>query len=608
MESGGKPRVGASGRFPEAGGLPEGSPQGSPEGSPEAVPGTTLAGQPEGHPADRPADRPEHPVAGSGRTRLVPDETLAARRAARRVRRATRAEAAGAARDGMAQDGVVREGAPEVRPEAQPEAQPEVQPGVQSEAQPGTRPGTRHTAGPAAAPARETAPERAPGTPSGQGPGRKPNYAAMRAARKVERAAEREREREAARAAALDPEAEDFAPRPGLGAKRRRADPELAPGEIERTVANQPEVRPARPETRHLVLASSFLALVLLPFLVVATYLYTRAADQFHSEVAFSIRSEDAGAASGILGALTSIGSVSASDTDILFEYIRSQKIVEEIDPELGLRAIYNKAPSDFWFSLGADPTIEALHGQWDRMVEVNLGSAGIIEVTARAFDPADARRIAEAILAHSGALVNRLSGQARADAIQFASGELAQAEINLRDMRQRMNDFRREHRLVDPAADAAGQAGLLAALQGQLAQALVDRDMLSTYAAEGDQRMIQANRRIDAITERIDQERATLGVEGVEGSLPDVLSSYEELRVDLEFANTAYTQALAGVAAAKAEAGRQSRYLAPHIQPTLAETSLYPRRAILAGLTLLFLSLGWGVAMLVYYNVRDNR
>ena len=601
MESGVEPRVGASGRFPEAGGLPEGSPQGSPQGSPEAVPGTvpgpTLAGQPEGHPADRPADRPEHPATGSGRTRLVPDETLAARRAARRVRRATRAEAVGAARDGL-----VREGAPEVRPEAQPEAQ--------SVAQPGTRPGTRHTAGPAAAPARETAPEFAPGTPPdlGSAPGRKPNYAAMRAARKVERAAEREREREAARAAALDPEAEDFAPRPGLGAKRRRADPELAPGEIERTVANQPEVRPARPETRHLVLASSFLALVLLPFLVVATYLYTRAADQFHSEVAFSIRSEDAGAASGILGALTSIGSVSASDTDILFEYIRSQKIVEEIDPELGLRAIYNKAPSDFWFSLGADPTIEALHGQWDRMVEVNLGSAGIIEVTARAFDPADARRIAEAILAHSGALVNRLSGQARADAIQFASGELAQAEINLRDMRQRMNDFRREHRLVDPAADAAGQAGLLAALQGQLAQALVDRDMLSTYAAEGDQRMIQANRRIDAITERIDQERATLGVEGVEGSLPDVLSSYEELRVDLEFANTAYTQALAGVAAAKAEAGRQSRYLAPHIQPTLAETSLYPRRAILAGLTLLFLSLGWGVAMLVYYNVRDNR
>ena len=56
-----------------------------------------------------------------------------------------------------------------------------------------------------------------------------------------------------------------------------------------------------------------------------------------------------------------------------------------------------------------------------------------------------------------------------------------------------------------------AGQAGLLNALQSELAQALVERDMLSTYADEGDQRMLQANRRIDAIGARIEAERALL-------------------------------------------------------------------------------------------------
>ena len=75
------------------------------------------------------------------------------------------------------------------------------------------------------------------------------------------------------------------------------------------------------------------------------------------------------------------------------------------------------------------------------------------------------------------------------------------------------------------------------------------------------------------------------------------MVGRYEELAVDLEFANTAYTQALAGLAAARAEARRQSRYLAPHVRPTLATTALYPRRALLAGLTGLFLLLGWGVA-----------
>ena len=55
---------------------------------------------------------------------------------------------------------------------------------------------------------------------------------------------------------------------------------------------------------------------------------------------------------------------------------------------------------------------------------------------------------------------------------------------------------------------------------------------------------MIQANRRIDAITERIEDERHTLGVTGVAGTLPEVVGRYEELTIDLEFANTAYTQA----------------------------------------------------------------
>ena len=78
--------------------------------------------------------------------------------------------------------------------------------------------------------------------------------------------------------------------------------------------------------------------------------------------------------------------------------------------------------------------------------------------------------------------------------------------------------------------------------------------------------------------------------------------------RDHLEIARTAYTHALAGRAAAEAMAQRQSRYLVPHIQPTLAETALYPRNGLIIGLAALFLTLGWSVLMLIYYNVRDNR
>jgi capsular polysaccharide transport system permease protein len=392
--------------------------------------------------------------------------------------------------------------------------------------------------------------------------------------------------------------------------RRRAAAKPAAAAEAPPPVEPVTDPLPARARPRHWGMLASFALLVLAPFAVSVWYLWARAADQYHSEVAFSIRSEEAGtsAAAGLLGALTSLGSGSASDTDILFEYIRSQRIVEEIDAELDLRAIYRRA-RDPVFALGDNASIEALLREWRRMVEVSYDSGGgIIHVRANAFTPEDARTIAAAILAHSGALVNRLSDQAREDAVRFARTELAEAEANVRAQRQRLADFRRDNRIVDPAADAAGQTGLLNALQAQLAQALVDRDMLLSYAEPSDQRVVQVNRRIDAIGERIEAERAALGVAGTAGTLPVVLGAYEELQVDTEFANTAYTQALGGLTAARAEARRQSRYLAPHIQPTFAESALYPRRVLLAGLTGLFLLLGWSIAMLVYYNVRDNR
>jgi capsular polysaccharide transport system permease protein len=79
---------------------------------------------------------------------------------------------------------------------------------------------------------------------------------------------------------------------------------------------------------RHWMVLASFALVVLLPLAAATAYLYTRAVDQFHSEVAFSIRSEEVGAAAaGLLGAITQIGSGSASDADILFEYIRSQEV-----------------------------------------------------------------------------------------------------------------------------------------------------------------------------------------------------------------------------------------------------------------------------------------
>ena len=398
------------------------------------------------------------------------------------------------------------------------------------------------------------------------------------------------------------------------GAARNGAAPVRKPMAVPPSQPARPAVpspAPARMRFRHGFLAASFVLCVLLPLAATVVYLYARAAPQYHSETAFSVRSAEVGVsgAASILGALTMVGGGTASDTDILFDYIRSQEMVQAVDAKLDLRRIYNRAgPRDFVFSLGAAPSIEALTNYWNRMVSVAIDAqGGIIHVRANAFTPGDATAIASAILAESSALVNRLSNQAREDAVRFTHDELAETQEKLKVQRAKIADFRRENRLVDPGADVAGQMGLLSAMQSELAKAMVERDQLLSFVGNDDQRVVQAERRIDAIEKRIDDERSALGAEGPGTTLTDVVGSYEALKVDLEFAQAAYTQALAAETAARAEARRQSRYLAPHVTPTSAEDSLYPRRALLSGLALLFLSLGWGTLMLFYYNVRDG-
>ncbi len=361
---------------------------------------------------------------------------------------------------------------------------------------------------------------------------------------------------------------------------------------------------------RHVAALAGFIGLVVIPVVVSAVYLFAVAADQYHSDVAFSTRSEEqASAAAGLLGALTQISTGTASDADILYEFIASQRMIEAVDVRVGLRAIYRKPKGDPVFTLPAEAPIEDLIRYWKRMVHVSFDQhSGILRVRAEAFAPEDARAVAAAILAESGRLVNDLSEQARQDAIRYAALDLAEAEENLRAERKKLSDFRGEYRIVDPEADVAGQMGLLGALQTELAQALVERDTLLSYADKDDQRVVQAGRRIDAITARIGAERTNLGIGGIDVAITDVLGRYEELRTDLEFASAAYTQALSNLALARAEARRQARYLAVHIAPTLAEEALYPRRGLSVLLIAGFLFMAWGVAMIFYYNVRDSR
>ena len=400
----------------------------------------------------------------------------------------------------------------------------------------------------------------------------------------------------------------------GTGKAGEKTGPKPVPAPANEQV--KPLAEPARMKRRHWGLFTSFVVLVIAPVVLVGLYLFEVSKDQFSSTVAFTVRQEEGAPAADLLGGLaTFTGSTVGRDSDVLYEFIQSQQIVEAIRGRVDLVAHY----SQYWeddpvFSIWPDATIEDLMWFWKRVVRISYDQAtGLIEVRILAFDPDTAQRLAQEIVRESQVLVNSLNEVARADAMRYAQVDLEEAVVRLKAAREAMTRFRTRTQIVDPEADIQGRMGVVNNLQQQLAEALIELDLLRETTSPADPRVTQANRRIEVIRDRIVQERQNFAAG--EDSLdpqgedyPTLIAEYESLVVDREFAERSYTASLAALEVARDNAARQSRYLAAYIQPTRAEESAFPQREMILGLTALLVLLCWAIMALIYYSIRDRR
>lgn len=401
-----------------------------------------------------------------------------------------------------------------------------------------------------------------------------------------------------------------------LQRKIRQTERALAEMEVQMAdMPTYPVARAAHMRRRHWGLIGSFVALVLVPLVLVIFYLMAFAEDQYASTTGFTVRSQEASPSSELLGGLASFaGTSTASDSDILYEFIQSQEMVASVNEVVPLRAHFGQSwPRDWAYAIWPDATLEELVWYWHRIVSISFdSSSGLIEVQALALDPETAQAITRAIVTESQIRINALNAQAREDAMGYAREDLRDALARLKSAREALAEFRTRTRIVDPGADIQGRMGVMNNLQQQLAQALIEYDLLGGNLASNDPRLTLAEQKIQVIRDRIDIERQTFASSNTDtGAVgedyPSLISEYERLTVDQEFAEQTYRAALTALETARAEATRQSRYLATYIKPTLAEESEHPRRILIAALAGLFLLLSWSIGALIYYSIRDR-
>ena len=408
---------------------------------------------------------------------------------------------------------------------------------------------------------------------------------------------------------------DDDEDRPGarrrLGPRARKVAARAAKNNDAAHYVVTPAVNMAQLRPRHYGVMALFVLMVLIPTLSYGLYMWTKAAQQYESNVGFGSRTEETPSTFDFLGALGGISQSGSKDMDILSQFIISQELVGRLDSQLDLKAIYSKPQGDPLNRFARGGTIEKLVAYWQRMVIVNYDNAtGLMTLRVFAFEPADAQRIAKAILVESTKIINDLSLTAQEDTTRYSKEALAAAEKKLADARVAVLDFQIKNHIVDPTSTIANQNSVIGTLNQELATSQIDLDMLTGAVAADDVRIATLNRKLDVIRNRIVVEQAKVGG-ATDASAPGfarLTQEFERLKVDQDFAERSYLSALAAYDQAINDAQHKTRYLATYVAPTLAEAPTAPNRPLSALVVALVGFLLWSITVLIYYALRDRR
>lgn len=339
--------------------------------------------------------------------------------------------------------------------------------------------------------------------------------------------------------------------------------------------------------------------LVLLPTLFLALFEYGVAADQFESEAHFIVRSPQPMGGGGSIGQLLGLAPAPPpADAHSVGDYLLSHDAVDALRASIDLPALFRRPEADPVSRLWGDaPPRETLLKYYRGMVHVTYsGETGITSLTVRAFRPADAHRLAEALLRLGEARVNALNDRMFENGLAAAHRQVAEAQANVTRVRGALTAFRQQHRDLDPDRSGSAQIELSAQLQQEAARARAQFQAMAAAISPGAPQYAAAARRVRELEARV--QAARTGLAGSRRSIAATLGEYEELRQQQELAAKAYEVAAIGLQTARENLVKQQLFIIPVVKPDLPEKATFPKRLqVIAtaffGLALLF-ALGW--------------
>jgi capsular polysaccharide transport system permease protein len=354
----------------------------------------------------------------------------------------------------------------------------------------------------------------------------------------------------------------------------------------------------------------SFILVVIIPTVFAGVYFFGIAADQYVAEFRFALRTAEPvrSETNSILG--NAAPSAVGVDSYAVAQYIGSRDIVDEVGKTLDLRAMFSRPEADWLARLQLPVTIEELVRYWKNQVDGFFDvSNGTIVVRVRAFAPADALALAQAVLASSERLVNDLSARARRDTLRNSERQVHRAERRLKAALARLREFRDREGIIDPRKTADATQALAGRIRDEVVRAETELATVRHYMRADAPSVKMLEARIQSLQTQLRsvESEVTDTEKSRSEALSAVMGSYERLESERSFAEKAYQHALETLDRSRMNADRQQVYIAGFVQPSLPEEALYPRSLRSVGIAVFLCSAIWLIGALIVQTVREH-
>ncbi|MDI4663238.1 hypothetical protein K9U40_02615 [Xanthobacter autotrophicus] len=378
------------------------------------------------------------------------------------------------------------------------------------------------------------------------------------------------------------------------------------------------------------LLRLTFVVVVVLPAVIAALYSGVVATPVYVSEARLAIRESLGGrtmldqgtqgtsgarsAVSGILQSLSSLlggagRSAQSQAPFILTNFITSRAYVARLDADGLLQRAFSGPGIDPLSALSPQASLEERWRFWNRHVTAAVDRRSeIVLLKVRAFSAEEAHLIAERILKDGETLLNDIVARSRAESVGRAREQLDRARVRYTEALVRQQEWRARQRAVDPvqAADALGQS-LLRLEQERIA---ADREMraLERLSAPDGPTSGVLRDRVHALDQEIADFRVRLARSGSGSTAVSALAAYEEAELEVRFAETMQSIAVAGLQEAERRARAQSAFVNVFVPPSLPSTAAEPVWWKTGLFVFTLAGIFWINAMILVAVIRDHR